>query len=74
MKLDNDMFNHVSLVSNRCLMILKKEGLGSEQLEAIGKYLWRLFMVFQAFNSKKRDVSFSEIINIVGEFKDTFGL
>jgi len=72
-KLDNDMFNHVSLVANRCLFILKKEGTDKESLVSCGKYLWRLFMVAQAYNHKKRDVTLNEVINIVKEFKAVFG-
>ena len=72
-KLDNDMFNHVSYVSNRCLMILKKEGADKESLVKCGKYLWRLYRVTQAYNHKKRDVTLDEIIGIVKEFKAVFG-
>lgn len=72
-KLDNDMFNHISYVANRCLMILKKEGADRESLVKCGKYLWRLFRVTQAYNHKKRDITLGEIVNIVQEFKIVFG-
>lgn len=72
-KLDNDMFNHVSYVANRCLMILKKEGASRDSIEKCGKYLWRLFRVAQAYNHKNRKVTLNEIINIVQEFKVAFG-
>ena len=68
-QLDNTMFNHISFVTNRCIFILKDEGVGSNELKQIGKYLWRLFRVMQAYNHKKRDVSMTEIIGIVEEFK-----
>ena len=72
-KLDNTMFNHVSLVSNSCLMIAKKEGVGKEELTKMGKMLWRLFMVLQAYNHKRRDVSLESALAIVSEFKSVFG-
>lgn len=71
-QLDNDMFNHITYVTNRCLMIMKKEGVGKEQLEAMGKYLWRLFRVIQAYNEKKQQISLNQIINIVNDFRATF--
>jgi hypothetical protein len=72
-QLDNDMFNHISYVSNQCLQIMKREGLSSESLVLIGKLLWRLFRVFQAYNEKQREVTLSRIIDIVQEFKNVFG-
>jgi len=71
-KLDNDMFNHVSYVANRCLMELKKEGASKETLVECGKHLWRLFNVIQAYNSKKRDVTLNELLSIVTDFKSVF--
>lgn len=72
-KLDNTMFNHISYVVNRCLIILKKEGADKESLIKCGKYLWRLFLVIQAYNHKKRNITVDEIVNIVQEFKAVFG-
>jgi hypothetical protein len=54
-------------------MILKNDGANKESLVACGKYLWRLFRVAQAYNHKKRDITLSEIVNIVQEFKVVFG-
>lgn len=71
-KLDNDMFNHITYVSNRILMLAKKEGINSDSVEKMGKYLWRLFRVLQAYNHKTRDISLNEIINIVSDFKAVF--
>jgi hypothetical protein len=71
-QLDNDMFNHIVFVSNQCLMTAKKQGINKGSLEIIGKYLWRLFNVLMAYNSKRRDVTLNEIISIVGEFKSVF--
>ena len=71
--MDNDMFNHVILVSNRILLTLKRDGIGKDELEKIGKYIWRLIRVMQAYNHKKRDVTISEIVGIANEFKSVFG-
>lgn len=69
---DNDMFNHIVYISNRILMLAKKQGINEESLEEIGKYLWRLFNVIQAYNSKRRDITIKEIADIVLEFKSVF--
>jgi hypothetical protein len=53
-------------------MIAKKEGVSRDTLEEMGKYLWRLFRVMQAYNSKKRDVTLERIVGIVKEFKNVF--
>lgn len=71
-KLDRDMFQHVTYVSNRSFAILKDEGVSLESSEKIGKYLWRLFRVTQAYNHKNRDVTLEEILNIVTDFKSVF--
>lgn len=72
-QLDNDMFNHVAYVSNRVFMIAKKEGVHRDTLVEMGKYLWRLFNVVQAYNSKKRDSSLQDALNVVLDFKSVFG-
>jgi len=72
-QLDNDMFNHTSLITNRILMLAKKEGLEKETLVLMGKYLWRLIVVLQAYNHKRRDVTLKEIISTVCDFKAAFG-
>lgn len=71
-KLDNDMFNHVTYITNRILIIAKKDGISKDTLTQMGKYLWRLLRVTQAYNHKKRDVSLNEILNIALEFKSVF--
>ena len=71
-ELDNKMFNHVTFVANRILIMLRDDGVTKETRETAGKYLWRLFRVFQAYNHKRRDVTFSEIIDTVTEFKSVF--
>jgi len=72
-QLDNDMFNHISYVTNRILMLLKKEGVEKENLVTMGKYLWRLLRVLQAYNHKRRDVTLARIVNIALDFKSVFG-
>lgn len=71
-QLDNDMFNHIVYVSNQILMLAKKDGITKESLERMGKYLWRLFNVVMAYNSKRRDVTLNEIVSIVTDFKSVF--
>tara|TARA_Y100000593_G_scaffold59255_1_gene109833 strand:+ start:221 stop:511 length:291 start_codon:yes stop_codon:yes gene_type:complete len=71
-KLDNDMFNHISYVSNRCLMILKKKGANRKTLEQCGKYLFRLRKVTKAYGHKKKNVTLDKIMEIVEEFKSVF--
>jgi hypothetical protein len=72
-KLDNDMFNHISYVANRCIIIAAREGIGTEELTRMGKYLWRLFNVLQAYNKKKESMSLRNVIGVVEEFKAVFG-
>lgn len=71
-KLDNDMFNHISYVSNRCIMVLKKDGANKKTLEKCGKYLFRLRKVTKAYAHKKRNVTLDEILEIIEEFKSAF--
>jgi len=71
-KLDNDMFNHITFVSNRIFMLAKKDGVSDESLTVMGKYLWRLLRVLQAYNSKKREPSLQQVVDIVLEFKAMF--
>lgn len=66
------MFNHIVYVSNRILLLAKKEGVSRDSLEVMGKYLWRLFRVTQAYNDKQKDVTLNEIVNIVLDFKGVF--
>ena len=73
-RLDNDMFNHIAYVSNRILMIAKTEGVSKDTLEVMGKYLWRLLRVLQAYNAKKnRETSWREVARVIADFKSVFG-
>ena len=71
-KLDRDMFQHVTFVSNRILMLAKKEGVNRDSIEVMGKYLWRLFRVVQAYNHKRRDITLDEVVQIVTNFRSVF--
>lgn len=66
------MFNHIVLVTNKVLLLAKREGVGKESLTKMGKYVWRLIRVIQAYNHKRRDVTLEEIVGIVTDFKDVF--
>lgn len=68
-KLDNDLFNHIAYVSNKCLLLMRDEGVSKDTLVEAGKYLWRLFRVIQAYNHKRREPSLREAVDIVLEFK-----
>lgn len=74
-KLDNDMFNHITYVSNRVLMISKKKGLSKASLTEMGKYLWRLYLVLRAYSHKKeqKNITLEKIVGIVGDFRKVFG-
>lgn len=72
-RLDRELFQHVSYVANRILMIAKKDGISKNTLIEMGKYLWRFIRVLQAYNHKKRSVTLEEIVSIVEEFKSIFG-
>ena len=71
-QLDNDMFNHVIYVTNQVLLLAKREGVGSESLTKMGKYVWRLIRVLQAYNAKRRDVTLEELASIALDFKAVF--
>lgn len=71
-KLDRDMFQHVTYVANRSLVVLRDDGLSWKSSEKIGKYLWRLFCVIQAYNAKNRNVTLDSLISIVTDFKSVF--
>jgi hypothetical protein len=71
-QLDNDLFNHITYVSNQCLLIAKKEGVDGEALTKMGKMLWRLFNVVRAYNSKKQEVTLEKVLDIIKEFKSVF--
>lgn len=66
------MFNHVVYVANRVLLLAKREGIEKDSLVKMGKYIWRLINVLQAYNSKKRDVTLEEIASIAMDFKSVF--
>jgi len=67
--LDNDLFNHISYVTNRSLILLRDDGVGQNTLVDIGKMLWRLFNVLAAWNEQKREVNLDSLVAIIREFK-----
>jgi hypothetical protein len=71
-KLDNDLFNHITYVSNQSLILLKKQGVNKDSLTKIGKLFWRLANVLQAYNAKKREPSIEEAIGIIEDMKAIF--
>ena len=71
-KLDRDMFQHVTYVANRSFAILRDEGISWDTSKEIGKYLFRLFRVVQAYSKKNRDITLDEILSIVTDFKSVF--
>lgn len=71
-QLDNDLFNHITYVTNQCLMLAKKEGVDGDSLTKMGKMLWRLYNVVRAYNAKRQAVSLEQVLNIIEEFKGVF--
>lgn len=71
-KLDRDIFQHVTYVANRSFAILREDGVSWESSEKVGKLIWRLLRVLQAYNAKNRDITIDSIISIVGDFKSVF--
>lgn len=71
-KLDNDLFNHITYVSNQSLLMLKREGVERESLVKIGKLFWRLGNVLQAYNAKKREPSIEQALAIITDMKGIF--
>lgn len=63
------MYQHVKYVSNQVLLQVKRHGFEKEAMVKCGKLLWRLFVVFQAYNAKKRDLTLKEVVNIVQQFR-----
>jgi len=66
------MFNHIVYVSNRILLLAKQDGVTSDSLETMGKYLWRLFRVAQAYEHKQREATLGGILSIVADFESVF--
>ena len=48
------------------------EGIDKETLEEIGKYLWRLFRVLQAYKAKNKPMIISSLLDMVEEFRLVF--
>lgn len=71
-QLDNDLFNHIAYVSNQSLLIMKREGIQKEQRIAIGKMLWRLYLVIGAYNKKKEVATLRSLLNEIQAFIEVF--
>ena len=72
-KLDNDLFNHITYVSNQSLLMLKREGAKKDTVVKVGKLFWRLGNVLMAYNAKKREPSIDQAIGIITDMKSIFG-
>lgn len=71
-KLERDVFQHVVYVSNRVLMLSKKDGINRDSVKLMGKHLWRLLRVIQAYNHKRRDFSLDEVVQATNIFRSVF--
>ena len=71
-KLDNDLFNHITYVSNQSLLLLKRDGVDKSVLVRIGKLFFRLVMVLQAYNAKLREPSIEQALGIISDMKSIF--
>jgi len=71
-KLDNDLFNHITYVSNQSLLLLKREGADKDTFVKIGKLTLRLALVLQAYNAKKREPSIEQALDIIADMRSIF--
>lgn len=71
-KLDNDLFNHITYVSNQSFLMMKKQGVNKDTMVKVGKLLWRLANVLMAYNAKKREPSIDQAIVIIIDLKSIF--
>ena len=71
--LDNELFNHISYVVSKSLLIIKNEGVDKATLVTIGKLLFRLYNVIGAYNAKRRKLTLDELIALIGDFRNAFG-
>jgi hypothetical protein len=52
--LDREFKEHLAFVFNQALQNLRKTGWTKETLENVGRLLFRLYQVFQAYKTKKK--------------------
>jgi hypothetical protein len=71
-KLDNDLFQHITYVSNQILIGFRDNGWNEETRIKAGKMLWRLFNVVQAYNAKRRELTLSSVLEIIDDFHKVF--
>jgi hypothetical protein len=74
--LDREFKEHLVFVFNQVLQNLRKTGLTAQTLETVGKLLFRLYNVFQAYKSKKTKYTLSEwvekLVTLGKEFNNAF--
>jgi hypothetical protein len=74
---DREFKEHLVFVFNQVLQNLRKTGVAAHGLERIGKLLFRLYMVFQAYKKKKKRYSLSEwveqVLTLGKELNDAVG-
>jgi hypothetical protein len=72
--LDWEFREHLTFVFNQALQAVRKQGLSQAALEKIGKLVFRLFLVFEAYKKKKRRYTLPEwiaqVVAIGRELKD----
>lgn len=51
---------HVSYVFNQIFQTIRKQGLTTEGLTAVGKLLWRLYIVYIQYKTKSKELSQKE--------------
>lgn len=61
-ELDREFAGHLKLVFNQALQRLRETGFSAETAEKVGKLLWRLYNVFQAYKAKGREFTGAEWI------------
>lgn len=60
--LDREFKEHLTFVFNQVLQNLRKTGWSQKTLEEVGKLLFRLYQVFQAYKIKKKTYTAAEWI------------
>jgi hypothetical protein len=65
---------HLVFVFNQCIQNLRKTGWTGQTLEKVGKLLFRLWQVFQAYKEKKTRYTMSEWLEkLIGLGKELNG-
>lgn len=76
-ELDREFKEHLAFVFNQVLQNLRKTGWTKETLENVGRLLFRLYQVFQAYKTKKKAYTPAEwldrLLTLGRDFDDAFG-